>query len=69
MAGMVGGAGMQQGMIGQPMVPQVQVTTLCLALMKSLAPADRFIVGAQMQTLLQLLNDLVSFSVLDTKKC
>ena len=67
MAGMVGGAGMQQGMIGQPMVPPSEADIM-LALMKSLAPADRFIVGAQMQTLLQLLNDLVSFSVLEILK-
>jgi len=67
MAGMVGGAGMQQGMMGQPMVPPSEADIM-LALMKSLAPADRFIVGAQMQTLLQLLNDLVSFSVLEILK-
>tara|TARA_R100001460_G_scaffold24841_3_gene49904 strand:- start:707 stop:1348 length:642 start_codon:yes stop_codon:yes gene_type:complete len=67
MAGMVGGTGMQQGMMGQPMVPPSE-TDILLALMKSLAPADRFIVGAQMQTLLQLLNDLVSFSVLEILK-
>ena len=67
MAGMVGGAGMQQGMMGQPMVPPSEADIM-LALMKSLAPADRFIVGAQIQTLLQLLNDLVSFSVLEILK-
>ena len=67
MAGMMGGAGMQQGMMGQPMMPPSE-TDILLALMKSLAPADRFIVGAQMQTLLQLLNDLVSFSVLEILK-
>ena len=53
MAGMMGGAGMQP---------------IMLALMKSLAPADRFITSTQMQTLLQLLNDLVSFSVLEIFK-
>ena len=62
MAGMMGGAGMQQ-----PMMPPSE-TDILLALMKSLAPADRFIVGTQMQTLLQLLNDLVSFSVLEILK-
>ena len=67
MSGMMGGAGMQQGMMGQPMMPPSE-TDILLALMKSLAPADRFIVGAQMQTLLQLLNDLVSFSVLEILK-
>lgn len=67
MAGMMGGAGMQQGMMGQPMMPPSEADIM-LALMKSLAPADRFIAGTQMQTLLQLLNDLVSFSVLEIFK-
>ena len=67
MSGMMGGAGMQQGMMGQPMTPPSEADIM-LALMKSLAPADRFIVGAQMQTLLQLFNDLISFSVLEILK-
>jgi hypothetical protein len=67
MAGMMGGAGMQQGMMGQPMMPPSEADIM-LALMKSLAPADRFIAGTQMQTLLQLLSDLVSFSVLEILK-
>ena len=67
MAGMMGGAGMQQGMMGQPMMPPSEADIM-LALMKSLAPADRFITSTQMQTLLQLLNDLVSFSVLEIFK-
>ena len=67
MAGMMGGAGMQPGMMGQPMMPPSEADIM-LALMKSLAPADRFIVSTQMQTLLQLLNDLVSFSVLEIFK-
>jgi len=36
--------------------------------MKTLAPIDRFIGSAQMATFLQLLNDLVSFSVLEILK-
>ena len=67
MAGMMGGAGMQSGMMGQPMMPPSEADIM-LALMKSLAPADRFIISTQMQTLLQLLNDLVSFSVLEIFK-
>ena len=67
MAGMMGGAGMQPGMMGQPMMPPSEADIM-LALMKSLAPADRFIISTQMQTLLQLLNDLVSFSVLEIFK-
>lgn len=67
MAGAMSGIGMNQQMMGQPMMPPSE-TDILLALMKSLAPMDRFIVGAQMQTLLQLLNDLVSFSVLEVFK-
>ena len=67
MAGMMGGAGINANMMGQPMMPPSEADIM-LALMKSLAPADRFIVGTQMQTLLQLLNDLVSFSVLEILK-
>jgi len=67
MAGAMGGVGMNQQMMGQPMTPPSEAE-IQLALMKSLAPIDRFIVGNQMQTLLQLLNDLVSFSVLEVLK-
>ncbi len=67
MAGMMGGAGMQPGMMGQPMAPPSEAE-IQLALMKTLAPMDRFIGSGQMATLLQLLNDLVSFSVLEILK-
>ena len=67
MAGMMGGAGMQQGMMGQPMAPPSEME-IHLAIMRTLAPIDRFIVGSQMGTLLQMLNDLVSFSVLEILK-
>ena len=67
MAGMAGGVGMQPGMMGQPMTPPSEMD-IQLALMKTLAPMDRFITSTQMVTLLQLLNDLVSFSVLEILK-
>ena len=71
MAGMAGGMGMQQGMqqnmMGQPMSPPSEME-IQMALMRTLAPIDRFITGAQMMTLVQMLNDLVSFSVLEILK-
>ena len=54
-------------MMGQPMAPPSEAE-IQLALMKTLAPMDRFIGSAQMGTMLQLLNDLVSFSVLEILK-
>ena len=67
MGGMMGGAGMQQGMMQQPMAPPSEME-IQLAMMRTLAPIDRFIVGAQMATFLQMFNDLVSFSVLEVLK-
>jgi hypothetical protein len=67
MGGMMGGVGMQQGMMQQPMAPPSEME-IQLAMMRTLAPIDRFIVGAQMATFLQMFNDLVSFSVLEVLK-
>jgi len=68
MASMAGGMGMQQGMMGgQPMQPPSEME-IQVALMKTLAPIDRFMSSGQMSTLLQLLNDLMSFSVLEILK-
>lgn len=70
MGGMAGGMGMQQGMQGmvqQPMAPPSEME-IQMALMRTLAPIDRFIAGASMATLLQMMNDLVSFSVLEILK-
>lgn len=70
MQNFMGGAGMNQqqmGMAGQPMQPPSE-SEILLALMKTLAPTDRFISSAQMVTLLQLMNDLISFSVLEVLK-
>ena len=63
MQNFMGGMGMMQQPIAPPSEAEIQ-----LALMKTLAPIDRFIGSAQMATLLQLLNDLVSFSVLEILK-
>jgi hypothetical protein len=68
MSGMAGGMGMnQQGMMNQSMQPPSEAE-IHMALMKSLAPADRFIISAQMMTLISMLNDLISFSVLEILK-
>jgi len=66
----MGGMGMNQqqmGMMQQPIAPPSEAE-IQLALMKTLAPIDRFIGSAQMATFLQLMNDLVSFSVLEILK-
>jgi hypothetical protein len=67
MGGMMGGMNMQQGMMQQPMMPPSEMD-IQLALMRTLAPIDRFLVGPQMVVFLQMLNDLVSFSVLEILK-
>ena len=68
--GFMAGMGMNQqqmGMMGQPMAPPSEAE-IQLALMKSLAPMDRFIAGNQMAMLLETLNTLVSYSVLEILK-
>jgi hypothetical protein len=67
MSGRMGGAGMQQSMMGQPMMPPSEMD-IQLALMRTVAPIDRFIAGTSMVTLVQMFNDLVSFSVLEILK-
>ena len=67
MGGMTSGMGMQPGMMQQPVAPPSEME-IQMALMRTLAPMDRFIAGASMATLLQMLNDLVSFSVLEILK-
>mgnify|MGYP003133529142 CR=1 FL=1 len=71
MGGMAGGMGMQQGMqqnmMQQPVAPPSEME-IHMALMRTLAPIDRFVAGASMATLLQMMNDLVSFSVLEILK-
>ena len=70
-AGMMGGMGMSQQQ--QMMMQNGQITPpsemeIMMALMRSAAPIDRFVAGAQMMTMVSMLNDLVSFSVLEIMK-
>jgi hypothetical protein len=67
MGNMMGGMGNQQGMMQQSMAPPSEMD-IQLAMMRTLAPIDRFVIGAQMATMLQMLNDLVSFSILEILK-
>ena len=70
MAGPMGGMGggmQQQGMMGQQQSPPSEME-INMAMMKTLAPMDRFIVSNQMMVLVQMLNDLVSYSVLEVLK-
>ena len=64
--GMMGGMGMQANMMQQPIQPPSEME-IQMAMMRSLAPIDRFL-GAQMAVFLQMMNDLVSFSVLEILK-
>ena len=68
MSGMAGGMGMNSQQMGQQSMQPPSEAEIHMALMKSLAPADRFIISTQMGTLLSILNDLVSFSVLEILK-
>ncbi|MDB4345514.1 hypothetical protein OAA43_00400 [bacterium] len=71
MSGMAGGIGMNQqqmNQMGQQSMQPPSEAEIQMALMKSLAPTDRFIISQQMSTLLSMLNDLVSFSVLEILK-
>jgi len=67
MGGMMGGMGMQPGMMQQSITPPSEME-IQLAMMRTLAPIDRFVIGAQMATFLQMFNDLVSFSILEILK-
>lgn len=64
---MMQGMGMNPNMMQQPITPPSEAE-IQLALMRSVAPIDRFVASAQMATLVQMLNDLVSFSVLEVMK-
>lgn len=68
MSGMAGSMGMNTQQMGQQSMQPPSEAEIQMALMKSLAPADRFIISQQMGTLLSMLNDLVSFSVLEILK-
>lgn len=65
--GMMQGIGMNPNMMQQPIAPPSEAE-IQLALMRSLAPMDRFVASQQMAVLVQMMNDLVSFSVLEILK-
>ena len=68
MSGMAGGMGMNAQQMGQQSVQPPSEAEVQMALMKSLAPIDRFIASNQMSMLLETLNTLVSYSVLEILK-
>tara|TARA_R110002012_G_scaffold319731_1_gene541167 strand:+ start:723 stop:1367 length:645 start_codon:yes stop_codon:yes gene_type:complete len=63
--GMTGGASAQWGQ--QPVAPPSEIEMQIL-LLRGIVPLDRFMASPQMGTLIQLLNNLVSFSVLEVMK-
>jgi len=65
MQGMTGGASTQWGQ--QPVAPPSEIEMQIL-LLRGIVPLDRFMASPQMATLIQLLNNLVSFSVLEVMK-
>jgi len=68
MSGMAGGMGMNAQQMGQQSMQPPSEAEIQMALMKSLAPIDRFIASNQMSMLLETLNTLVSYSVLEILK-
>jgi hypothetical protein len=58
------GAGVNSQYMQQPIAPPSEAEIL-LAMLKSQSPVDRFVVSEKMPMLIQMLNDIVSFSVLD----
>lgn len=71
MAGMGSSMGMnpqQMNQMGQQSMQPPSEAEIQIALMKSLAPIDRFIASNQMSMLLETLNTLVSYSVLEILK-
>ena len=57
----------QQQMMQQPVAPPSDME-IQLALMRSVAPLDRFIIGSQMATFVQMMNDIMTFSLLEILK-
>ena len=62
---MTGGAAAQWGQ--QPLAPPSDIE-LQIMLLRGIVPIDRFVASQQMATLVQMLNNLVSFSVLEVMK-
>jgi len=64
MGGMMGGTGANPAYMQQPMAPPSEME-IQLALLRSLAPIDRFIASPQMGNFIMLLNSLISYSVIE----
>lgn len=65
MQGMTGGASAQWGQ--QPVAPPSEIE-MQIMLLRGIVPVDRFVASQQMGVLVQMLNNLVSFSVLEVMK-
>jgi len=65
MQGMTGGASNQWGQ--QPIAPPSEIE-MQIMLLRGIVPVDRFLASQQMATLVQLLNNLMSYSVLEVMK-
>ena len=65
MQGMTGGASAQWAQ--QPVAPPSEIE-MQIMLLRGIVPVDRFIASQQMGTLIELLNNLVSYSVLEVMK-
>lgn len=65
MQGMTGGASAQWGQ--QPVAPPSDIE-MQIMLLRGIVPVDRFIASQQMGILVEMLNNLVSFSVLEVMK-
>ena len=62
--GFMQGAGINPQYMQQPIAPPSEAE-IQLAMLKSLSPVDRFVVSQKMPMLVQMLNDIVTFSLLE----
>ena len=62
--GFMQGAGINPQYMQQPITPPSEAE-IQLAMLKSLSPVDRFVVSQKMPMLVQMLNDIVTFSLLE----
>ena len=64
MGGLFAGAGVDPRYMQQPVAPPSEIE-IQMALLRSLAPIDRFIKSPEMGILIELLSNVVSFSVME----
>ena len=64
MGGLYAGAGVDPRYLQQPVAPPSEIE-IQMALLRSLAPIDRFIKSPEMGILIELLSNVVSFSVME----